>query len=163
MVRAELEQWLGSARGDLSSGRSAARVLEVARRYLGLAYRHHHIPAWAPSAELTGAANAGSGLDCSNYTAWVYNYGLGLRFTSHVERQADGPEAPGRVLAPDEPFAPGDLLFILSADRARVSHVVIYVDDNRVIDSASARGGVTEHPLSGWYQTHYSYARRIIE
>jgi cell wall-associated NlpC family hydrolase len=140
-----------------------ARVVAVARRYLGLSYRHHHIPAWDPPAALVGPTAAGTGLDCSNFTAWVYNYGLGRRFTSNVQQQADGPLAPGRGLAPDEPFAPGDLLFILREDRSEVSHVVVYVDENAVIDSHSAYGGVTEHPRTGWYLTHFSHARRIIE
>ena len=140
-----------------------ARIVEIARRYLGLPYRHHHLPDWAPPATLSGPANAGPGLDCSNFSAWVYNYGLGLRFTSDIGRQADGPAAPGRVLAPDEPYAPGDLLFILRGDRSRLSHVVIYTGDGRVVDSASLNGGVAEHPLDGWYATHLSHARRILE
>jgi cell wall-associated NlpC family hydrolase len=140
-----------------------ARVVAVAQRYLDLPYRHHHIPAWDPPASLVGEANAGPGLDCSNYTAWVYNYALGIRFTSDINKQADGPEAPGRRLAPDEPLAPGDLLFILQRDRSRVSHVVIYVDENTVIDSGGGAGRVWMHPLEGWYQTHYVHARRVIE
>ncbi len=140
-----------------------ARVVAVARRYLGLGYRHHHIPGWDPPAALVGPTAAGTGLDCSNFTAWVYNYGLGIRFTSNVQQQADGPLAPGRVLAADEPFAPGDLLFILREDRSEVSHVVLYVDENTVIDSHAAFGGVTEHPRTGWYLTHFSQARRIVD
>jgi cell wall-associated NlpC family hydrolase len=140
-----------------------ARVVAVARRYLGLSYRHHHVPAWDPPAALVGPDAAGPGLDCSNFSAWVYNYGLGVRFTSDVQQQAAGPLAPGRVLAPDEPYASGDLLFILREDRSQVSHVVIYVDDNTVIDSHGAYGGITEHPRTGWYQTHLSHARRIVE
>ncbi len=140
-----------------------ARVVAAAERYLGLPYRHHHVPGWQPSASLAGAARAGAGLDCSNFTAWVYNYALGIRFTSDVQKQADGPRAPGRILAPNEPFAPGDLLFILRGNRADVSHVVIYVDENTVIDSHGSYGGVTEHAMTGWYLTHYSHARRVLE
>jgi cell wall-associated NlpC family hydrolase len=140
-----------------------ARVVAVARRYVGLSYRHHHVPDWAPTAGFTDPANAGPGLDCSNFSAWVYNYGLGLRLTSNIGQQADGPAAPGRVLAPDEPYAPGDLLFILKGDRSRISHVVIYTDNGQVIDSHGAYGGVTEHPIQGWYATHLSHARRLLE
>lgn len=139
------------------------RVVAVAQHYLGLAYRHHHIPAWAPSAALVGADKAGAGLDCSNYTAWVYNYGLGIQFTSDVQEQADGPKAPGRRLADGEPYAPGDLLFILRQDRAEISHVVLWIDAERVIDSHGTFGGVTVHPLQGWYRTHLSHARRVLE
>jgi len=138
-----------------------ARVLAVARHYLGLPYRHHHIPGWDPSAALTGAAGAGPGLDCSNFTAWVYNYGLGVRFTSDVHKQAEGSEAPGRVLGPEEPLAPGDLLFILRGDRSTVSHVAVYAGDGIVVDSHA--GSIAERPLAGWYVSHLSHARRLLE
>jgi hypothetical protein len=140
-----------------------ARVVAVARRYLGLPYRHHHVPDWDPSAALAGPDRAGKGLDCSNFTAWIYNYGLGIRFTSDVRAQADGPRAPGRRLAADEPLAPGDLLFILREDRAHVSHVVLYVGDDIVIGSGGGFGGVAEYRLFGWHLSHYSHARRILE
>lgn len=130
------------------------RLAAVALRYQGLPYRHHHIPAYAPPGE-------GPGLDCSNFTSWVYNYGLGIRFTSDIARQADGPRAPGRRLTPDEPFALGDLLFITTRDRARVSHVVLWLGEGRIIDSH--KEGVRVRPFSGWYKDCFSHARRVIE
>ncbi len=139
-----------------------ARVIAVARKYLGLRYQHHHIPAWNPPVGLTEHADESPGLDCSNFTAWVYNYGLGIRFTSDVQDQGESSQAPGRRLAPSEPFAPGDLLFILKQDSSAVSHVVIYIDAQHIIDS-SGNNGVTEHGRTGWYKTHFAYARRIIE
>lgn len=130
-----------------------ARVLAVAEHSLGLPYRHHHIPTWE--------GPDGAGLDCSNFTAWAYNYALGLRFTSDVHKQADGPLAPGRKLSPGEAFAPGDLLFILKRDRSKVSHVVLFVDENTIIDSHGQ--GVALRPFAGWYRSHLSHARRIVE
>lgn len=129
------------------------RILAVAGHSLGLPYRHHHVPTWE--------GPDGRGLDCSNFTAWVYNYGLGLRFTSDVHKQAEGPKAPGRRLDPGEPFAPGDLLFILKRDRSQVSHVVLYVDEATIIDSHGA--GVALRPFKGWYRSHLSHARRVLD
>ena len=134
-----------------------ARVLAVARHYLGLAYQHHHIPAWAPG----NAGAQSAGLDCSNFTSWVYNYGLGIEFTSDVHMQADGPEAPGRRLSANEPLAPGDLLFIMNRDRTKLTHVVIYIDPGHIIDDHA--DGVRVRPFSGWYTNSFSHARRIIE
>ncbi|OLN29228.1 hypothetical protein DVDV_1226 [Desulfovibrio sp. DV] len=131
-----------------------ARVAAVARRYVGLAYRHHHIPAYDPPGE-------GPGLDCSNFTSWVYNYGLGLRFTSAIAAQADGPKAPGRRLAPDEPWAVGDLLFITSRDGSRVSHVAVWLGDGQLIDSHKT--GVAVRRYAGWYRDCLSHVRRVIE
>lgn len=131
------------------------RVLAVAKRYIGLPYEHHHIPGWQ------SIQGNGPGLDCSNFTAWVYNYGLGIRFTSDIEKQSDGPKVPGRLLNSGESFEPGDLLFILKKDRSKVSHVVIYIDENHIIDSHGP--GVGIRPFKGWYKSHSSHARRIIE
>jgi len=130
------------------------RLALVALRYLGLSYRHHHIPAFAPSGE-------GRGLDCSNFTSWVYNYGLGVRFTSAIRPQADGRKAPGRRLAPGEPFAVGDLLFITTRDHSRVSHVVLWLGDGRIIDSH--KEGVRVRSFTGWYRDCFSHARRVVE
>ena len=130
------------------------RVVAVAKRYIGLPYEHHHVPAWQPT------NGKGPGLDCSNFTAWVYNYGLGMKFTSDIQKQSDGTKAPGRRLKDGDSFEPGDLLFILKKDRSEVSHVVIYVDANHIIDSRGA--GVRLRPFKGWYKSHFSHARRII-
>jgi hypothetical protein len=156
------------------------RILTVAMRYiyspdnpLGLQYRHHHIPGWNPPAstyagapeqnpdtdapgELT-AWDAGQGLDCSNFTAWVYNYGLGIKFSGDVGQQFAGTAGPmGQQIPQQGPFQPGDLVF-LHPDRnaTEASHVVIYVDDDHVIDSrinAQDVVGVQIRQREGWYR-----------
>lgn len=131
-----------------------ARLAAVAQRLVGLPYRHHHIPAYNPPGE-------GRGLDCSNFTSWVYNYGLGIRFPSAIAAQASGPKAPGRRLSPDEPWAVGDLLFITTRDGSRVSHVVLWLGDGRLIDSHGQ--GVTVRPFAGWYRDCLSHVRRVVE
>jgi cell wall-associated NlpC family hydrolase len=132
-----------------------ARVAAVARRYVGLSYRHHHIPAYAPPGE-------GAGLDCSNFTSWVYNYALGLRFVSAIAAQADGRLAPGRRLAPNEPWKVGDLLFLTSRNGSGVSHVVLWLGDGQLIDSRKA-GGVAVRPFAGRSREALSHVRRVIE
>jgi len=129
-----------------------ARIVAVAKKYIGLPYKHHHIPAWSPE--------EGPGLDCSNFTSWVYNYGLGIKFNSDIHKQS-GAQAPGRLLKPDEPFAPGDLLYILKGDRSEVSHVVIWLDEGHIIDSH--KGSVQVRDFVGWYKTHLDHAQRVIE
>ena len=131
-----------------------ARVAVVARRLVGLPYRHHHIPAYDPPGQ-------GPGLDCSNYTSWVYNYGLGLRFTSAIAAQSAGPLAPGRRLSPDEPWAVGDLLYIKARDGSRVSHVALWLGDGQLIDAHNH--SVAVRPFAGWYRDSLSHVRRVIE
>lgn len=130
------------------------RIAVVAERYLGLPYRHHHILAWNPP-------GVGPGVDCSNFTAWVYNYGLGIRFSSDIARQSDGAQAPGRRLGPGEPLEVGDLLFITKKDRSRVSHVVIWLGEGKIIDAH--HGSVTIRDFSGWYTDCFDHARRVLE
>ncbi|MFA6583928.1 MAG: NlpC/P60 family protein [Elusimicrobiaceae bacterium] len=136
-----------------------ARIIAAAKKYIGLPYRHHHIPGWNPNQDLN--EKTGPGLDCSNFTSWVYNYGLGIKFNSDIEKQSDSDLSPGRKLADGEKMEPGDLLFILERDRSRVSHVIIFVDEGHIIDSTD--GSVELREFKGWYKTHLSHVRRVIE
>lgn len=121
------------------------RVVAIAKKYIGLPYKHRHIPALG-------------GLDCSNFTSWVYNYGFGIRFSSNVKRQST--EA-GRQLDPSEPLLPGDLVFLYDHNQAKIVHVAIYLDRAHVIDSAEV--GVDIRPYNGRYKTDLAWARRVIE
>lgn len=125
------------------------RIVAVAEKYIGLPYKHHHIPEFDNG--------SGTGLDCSNFTSWVYNYGLGIKINSDISKQAD---TAGRILSPNEPLQPGDLLFIRTIDDSRISHVVIYIDPNHIIDDHGS--GVKIREFKGWYKNYFAYARRII-
>ncbi len=124
---------------------SRIRVTEAAKKWTGLPYKHHHFPAMG-------------GLDCSNFTAFVYNYALGVSFTSNIEKQA---LKAGRRLHPSEKSAPGDLIFLYSGNFSRISHVAIYLNPAEVIDSTGP--GVQIRANSGWYKQNFAWARRIIE
>ena len=121
------------------------RIVAAAKKYIDLPYMHKHIP-------------AAGGLDCSNFTAWVYNYSLGIRFPSGIANQ--GEEA-GRRLAPDEKLQPGDLLFQTSVEGDRIAHSVIYMGDDKIIDACN--GKVDVRNFANWYKDRFSHARRIIE
>ncbi len=122
------------------------RVIRAAKIYLALPYAHRHIPALG-------------GLDCSNYTAWVYNFAFGIRFSSHIERQS---QTAGTLLDPDSPLEPGDLIFLWdSLDRERISHVLIYVDPDWVIDAARG-SGIQLRPFRGKYKKRWAFSRRVI-
>ena len=98
------------------------------------------------------------GLDCSNFTSWVYNYGFGIRFSSNINRQAL--EA-GRRLVGSEALAPGDMIFLYDSGHKEIVHVAIYIDDQTVIDSTET--SVQIRSFSGRYTSDYAWARRIIE
>lgn len=156
------------------------RILSAALHYVndpgnpqGLQYRHHHIPDWDPPTSTLSAAGEksdeqdgqspetwgpGRGLDCSNFTAWVYNFGLGIKFGGSVTKQYAGTAGPmGQRISADGPFQPGDLLYLHpDGDTTRASHVVIFIDDNHIIDSRlAAQGlpGIQVRQRDGWYRT----------
>jgi hypothetical protein len=82
------------------------RVIRVASNHIGLLYEHHHIPARDPPAEWpwlrVAAGYNAPGLDCSNFSSFIYNYGLGVKLPTGIRLQAEatllpGPGATGRL------------------------------------------------------------------
>jgi len=122
------------------------RVIATGLRLVGYTYQHHHVPYWDPPADWprdeTQKTPPGKGLDCSNFTAFVYNLALGIKPTGDVRQQAELTEVPGpgpnrtspvqRIELPrrfedyERTLRTGDLLFINSTS-GTISHVVLWV------------------------------------
>lgn len=121
------------------------RVIAVAMRFIGYGYQHHHIPDWDPPRswpwKQTCAGQNGKGVDCSNFTGFVYNLGFGVRLNTEVGHQAEEHHAEGpgrertwirRIELPENynerqrVLHTGDLVFIRNRS-GKVSHVVIWV------------------------------------
>lgn len=126
------------------------RVIAAAARFLGYDYQHHHIPDWDPPEgwpwKQVCSGRNGKGVDCSNFSAFNYNWALGIHLDSGIRQQAeelDVPSADGRVAAkliarpsgdPDAWYdelvgtlRPGDLLYIRTSDMSKVSHVIMWL------------------------------------
>ncbi len=123
------------------------RVLTVASNLIGLPYQHHHIPAWNPPPSWPWKPVAygcnSKGMDCSDFTAWVYNYGLGLHMSTGIGKQAEttlieGPDGQpileAQVIVNDNGYDDltskldtGDLLYIKDRQGDKVSHVIMWV------------------------------------
>jgi len=122
------------------------RVIATGLRFTSYSYQHHHIPDWEPPADWPTDSEqktpTGKGLDCSNFTAFVYNQALGIKPTGAVGDQAELTTVPGpgkgrsipvkRIELPadhadyEKTLMTGDLLFIKSS-RGNISHVVLWV------------------------------------
>jgi cell wall-associated NlpC family hydrolase len=119
------------------------RVLATAMRFIGYRYQQHRIPDWLPPAQWPQTdypivKERGKGLDCSNFTSFVYNQALGLKFTTSVKKQAwltkvgninvkkieIGPRELG--LAAFSALKPGDLLFLKNKEGG-IGHVVFWI------------------------------------
>lgn len=123
------------------------RVIAVAMRFIGIDYQHHHIPAFEPPADWPkyepSPKEHRQGLDCSNFSAFVYNIGLGIKPTGDVQDQAalkemEGPgtgrhiplkriERPETLEECERLLQTGDLVYVNSTTKPEVSHVVIWV------------------------------------
>jgi len=152
-VREKWGSWGPAARHypfpEIVSGKSAdwkrERVIATALQFQGYEYQHHHIPNWHPPEGWpwmkVGAGHNGKGLDCSNFSAFVYNLGFGIKPSGDIKEQAAELSIPGpgreiRATRIDKPrsyaeFAKtlktGDLLYIKGRPDGEVTHVVIWV------------------------------------
>lgn len=122
------------------------RTIAVALRFIGYGYQHHHIPDWEPPRQwpwkTTCVGHNGKGVDCSNFTSFVFNLGFGIKPNSDVSAQAKLESFPGpgagrhtpvkHIALPKkyEDFAQtlrtGDLLYIRN-NRGKLAHVVLWV------------------------------------
>lgn len=139
------------------------RVLAVAIKYQGYGYQHHHVPDWDPPADWpwkkVSTGHNGKGVDCSNFTAFVYNLALGLKPTGDCDQQAELTTVPGpgpgrtspakRIELPEDRaqlgsvLKPADLLFVRGEKTETVTHVVLWVGPL----GARADGAAPAHPL----------------
>ncbi len=128
------------------------RVIAAASRFLGYDYQHHHIPGWNPPEEWPWkkvcSGRNGKGVDCSNFSAFNYNWALGIHLSGGIRVQAEQREVEsshGKVVAkvidrpkgePDQWYdelvrtlKPGDLLYIRTSDMSKVSHVIMWLGE----------------------------------
>ena len=123
------------------------RVIFTATRWIGYPYQHHHIPDWDPPAHWpwhkVAYGRNSRGIDCSNFSSFYYNYGLGIKLDTGIKTQAERLEVRGpggRGVLPISridrvPYAqliqelqPADLLYIKN-EQGKVAHVIMWLGD----------------------------------
>ncbi len=125
------------------------RVLAVAEQLIGLPYQHHHIPNWDPPKnwpwKKVAFGRNSKGMDCSDFSSWIYNYGLGLKLPTGIRKQADADfvqtsdrsySTKIETIANDGSFdsmvrklKPADLLFIKHTNDEVISHVIVWLGE----------------------------------
>lgn len=95
-----------------------------------------------------------SGFDCSGFTSYVYAlHGVTL------SRTAAGQYSNGVAVARSD-LQPGDLVMF---GKSGINHVAIYIGGGMIVHAAnSSRGVTTDTITSGYYNTNYVGARRVI-
>jgi cell wall-associated NlpC family hydrolase len=130
------------ARAAAPASSGSDSVVRAAYRHLGKAY------VW-------GASGPGA-FDCSGYTAYVMRqFGVNL---PHSSVQQFGV---GRAVARNG-LLPGDLVFFATRG-AGISHVGIYIGNNRMIHASTPSTGVIVSSLGEpYYASRYVGARRVL-
>jgi cell wall-associated NlpC family hydrolase len=119
-------------------------IVKSAKKYVGVPYR------W-------GGESPRTGFDCSGLTMVVYRLnGLELPRSSRQQWQTGRPVKRSRLQK-------GDLVFFATSGGRRVSHVGIYVGDNKFLHSPGQGRKIRMSSLtSKYYKTRYLGARTYL-
>ncbi|MBL8060530.1 MAG: C40 family peptidase [Chthonomonas sp.] len=95
-----------------------------------------------------------NGFDCSGFVQYVFRqHGVNLPRTSREQATRGTPVSKGALRA-------GDCLFFVTRGRS-ISHVGIYIGNNRFVHASSGGGRVRVNELSGYYANRFAGARRM--
>lgn len=128
---------------QVAGARTGKRIARVALKYKGARYR------WG--------GNTPRGFDCSGFTQYVVRRVTGTDIGQGVpgQWQFGARAAKGR-------WRPGDLVFFANTSDRGLSHVGIYLGDNRFIHAENEQTGVVIDDIrSDYYASHYYGARRL--
>lgn len=96
------------------------------------------------------------GFDCSGFVCYVFAKQRGIKLPHSASAQSTY----GKPVSSKD-LQPGDLVFFRTYRRG-ISHVGIYMGDNRFIHAANRRKDVRIDTLSGYYGKRLKAARRIL-
>lgn len=136
-----------TSRGDYvrsdSSLTLAASLAEKARGYVGYKYVY-------------GGASP-SGFDCSGLVYYIYKSSV-----SGLPRGAGSQSKTGEYVEKSD-LQKGDLIFFGNYGGKTVAHVGIYLENGNFVHAANTKRGVVIDTVnSGYYNTNYLFAKRVI-
>ena len=114
------------------------------KRWLGTPYAH-------------AKQNIGEGTDCSGMVMVVYETIYGIKLNRNSAKMLEQNCEPIDLDALDE----GDLVFFCTSGEGRVSHVGIYLTDNKFVHASTSRGVVVDDLRQNYYATHFYSAARV--
>ena len=116
-----------------------------ARTWLGVPYRY--------------AKATKSGTDCSGMVMTIFSDVVGLKLP-----RSSADQAGYCIEIPKDGLQPGDLVFFHSSrGGGRISHVGLYVGDNKIIHATNSRGVVESDLAEKYYANHYHSSGRVYD
>lgn len=125
---------------------TSMKIENISKKYLGDPY------VW-------GGNTPETGMDCSGYTKYVFKkVGISIPRTAYAQSKV------GKKIDKQN-FKKGDLLFFLTDIKRNIpiTHVGIYLGDDKFIHAASSKQGIIISSLKGSYGKKFVTAKRIIE
>lgn len=136
------DEW---ARLDIKLGRHDNKKLyKELKKWLGTPYAY-------------AQHTCGEGTDCSGMVMEVFQEVYGIKVHRNSAKML---EQNCREIDLDD-LREGDLLFFCTNDDGRVSHVGIYLKDNKFVHASSSRGVCVDDLRQNYYATHFHAAARV--
>jgi len=136
------DEW---ARLEIKLGRKDNQKLyKELRQWLGTpyAYAQHEL---------------GKGTDCSGMVMEVYKAVYDIKLHRNTAKMLEENCKPIDI----DDLKEGDLVFFCTSGDGRVSHVGIYLKENKFVHASSSRGVVVDDLRQNYYATHYHTAARV--
>ena len=136
------DEW---ARLDIKLGRHDNKKLyKELKRWLGTPYAY-------------GEHTCGEGTDCSGMVMEVFLEVYGIKVHRNSAKML---EENCRIIDLDD-LKEGDLVFFITSSDGHVSHVGIYLKDNKFVHASSSRGVAVDDLRQNYYATHFHAAARV--
>ena len=128
---------------DNSQSSSVDKVISIAKQQLGKKY------VWGSEGPNT--------FDCSGFTMYSFKNGAGVNLPRVSREQSKY----GKYVSKGN-LQKGDLIFFDTNGDGVVNHVGIYIGNDEFIHSSSGAGKVLISKLSGYYNSKFTNARRVL-
>lgn len=105
-----------------------------------------------------GGNTPDTGMDCSGFVRYVFKKSLGI----NLPRTAAEMAKVGKRVNINE-LQPGDLIFFKTMGGSRISHIGMYLGNNKFIQSPRTGENIQITDLSGYWVKHYVGAKRVVQ
>ena len=113
---------------------------------------------WLGTPYVYAGHTCGEGTDCSGMVMEVYLNVFNIKLQRNSAKIL---EQNCKPIGMDD-LSEGDLVFFCTGGEGRVSHVGIYLKENKFVHASSSRGVVVDDLRQNYYTTHYYTAGRVI-